>query len=236
MPIDADLFKLVNNYAPVLRFHPNEGTHCCYPSDAEETFSKFGSNWKSFTKDVSQNKLNPRAPCYYEIWTEPDLTQIRYWFWYRYNHFPGGTLGIGQHLGDWEHVEVRLFPEDAKIWLLSNHLTARVAGNPPHLTLPKFKNETPLLQRNQIHAWVALGSHAHYVSPRSEPYCYKKIFCDQIATGGKRWDTSNNLVALANTNFYSFTGRWGDSKAPRSPTNAYNNRWRNAPNLRPISK
>ncbi len=234
MNIDDELLQLVKEYSPVLRFHPDEGTHCCYPSDAEETYTKYGGNWESFSKDVSQKELNPRTPCYFEVWRDAELTQIRYWFWYRYNHFPKATLGIGEHLGDWEHIEVRIYSPDERIWLLSNHLTAGIAGDPAHLTLPDFKSESPLLQENQIHVWVALGSHAHYVSPKSDPYCYKKVFCDKIATGGKRWNTVANLVALSDTNFFTYSGRWGDSQAPRSPTNDYNNRWRNAQNVKPI--
>lgn len=230
-----EIFNLVKEYSPVLRFHPGEGQYCCYPSDAEQTFAKFNERWEEFAKDVSQKELNPQTPCYYEIWREPDLTQIRYWFWYRYNRFPKAPR-VGEHLGDWEHVEVRIFSEEEKIWLLSNHLTARIAGDPSSLTLPEFKSEAPLLEENQIHTWVALGSHAHYVSPKSEPYCYKKVFCDKIASGGKRWDTSNNLVRLSETNFFSYTGRWGDSRAPRGPINEYNNRWRNAPSSLPIRK
>ncbi|MDF1539245.1 MAG: hypothetical protein P1Q69_10130 [Candidatus Thorarchaeota archaeon] len=233
---DDKLLQMVKDYAPVLRFHPDEGSHCCYPSDAEETFAKFDGKWDTFTKDVSQKELNQHAPCYFEIWKDSDLTQIRYWFWYKYNHFPKAILGIGEHLGDWEHIEVRILSEDERIWLLSNHLTARLAGDPSYLTLPEFKSEPPLLDGNQIHAWVALGSHAHYPSPKSDPYCYKRIFCDQIAPGGRRWDSSANLIDLSETNFFAYTGRWGDSRAPRGPTNEYNNRWRNAPNLRPKEK
>ncbi|MHA1910048.1 MAG: hypothetical protein ACW98Y_22340, partial [Candidatus Thorarchaeota archaeon] len=174
----------------------------------------------------------------YEIWDDKSVLQIRYWLWYNYNRFPGAKFGKGNHLGDWEHLEVRIYTEPqyrgSTIWLHSNHLTAYLTSSQNNRTLPGFEPEPLILSDNQIHSWVALGSHAHYPTPDTKPRCFAKIFCDKIASNGKVWDTKQNLVSLQETVFSEFTGRWGDDKSPRSPLNEYNNRWRNAPNSYPI--
>ncbi len=227
----------VREFAPILHFHPKEGEFCCFPSDAEEIYEWFSSDWSQFTEDLSPSVINENAPCYYEIWRDDRMIQLRYWFWYRFNRFPGAPFRLGDHLGDWEHIEVRIYHnlnEDVVIWLYSNHLTARLASRPLGYTIDGFTPERLITNENHVHAWVALGSHAHYPLPDSRPYCYARVLCDRIAEGGKTWNTWNNLKALKDTNFASFTGRWGDKKAPRSPTNKYNNRWRNAPDIEPF--
>ena len=228
-------FDLVKAYAPILHFHPEESTHCCFPSDAEKIFQMYQEDWSNFQVTKIPKTLDKSTPCYYEIWTSKPMTQIRYWFWYNYNDFPGTHFGLGDHLGDWEHVEVRLYNgtqvQDA-IWLVSNHSSARVASVTK--TLPGFDVEVPILGGTHLHVWVALGSHANYPSPQSTPRCYAKIFCDRIQDRGEIWITEKVLKKLDETNFRDFVGRWGDEKAPRSPRNKYNNRWRNAPDFEPI--
>jgi hypothetical protein len=227
-----DIQQLVIECAPILHFHPDEGEYCCFPSDAEKIYERFQGDWALFKEDKNPKSLDPSTPCYFETWGDDDLIQIRYWFWYNYNDFPGGHLGIGKHLGDWEHVEIRLFRNLKSIWLLSNHLEARILTN--HRIRTRHHTEKPILENNHIHVWVALGSHANYASPSSKPRCYVRLFCDKIMDGGAIWQTEQNLKLLTETNFRSFKGRWGDEKAPRSPLNVYNNRWRNAPDIQPI--
>jgi len=226
---------LVRAFAPILHFHPEESEHCCFPSDAEKIYELYHKNWARFDVIKTPKTLNEFTPCYYELWTDQRMTQIRYWFWYNYNDFPGTHFGIGDHLGDWEHVEVRLYGgtqvQDA-VWLVSNHLISRVASITK--AIPGFDVEVPILGGTHLHVWVALGSHANYLSPQSAPRCFAKIFCDRIQDKGEIWFTEKILKKLDETNFRNFTGRWGDEKAPRSPKNEYNNRWRNAPDHEPI--
>jgi hypothetical protein len=226
-----EIQQLVRDYAPILHFHPEEGEHCCFPSDAEDVFKCFHRDWTQFRENKTPRSLDDTAPCYFETWMDADLIQIRYWVWYNFNDFPSGRLGIGKHLGDWEHVEIRIFNEKDVVWLLSNHKSARVAMESG--AFPGFAVEKSALDKKHIHAWVALGSHAHYPSPHSESRCYARVFCDKIADGGPIWSTKNTLKPLRETNFRNFKGRWGDEHAPRSPLNPYNNRWRNAPDIRP---
>ncbi|MFX1559137.1 MAG: hypothetical protein ACFFBL_00990 [Promethearchaeota archaeon] len=235
MKIPSDVHILAQKFAPILHFHPKEGEFCCYPSDAEEVYEIFQEDWKLFVEDRQPKELLPSTPCYYEFWQDEKLTQLRYWFWYRFNDFPRTTLSFGKHVGDWENVEVRFYGKtklENVIWMLSNHYEARLASL--SWTLPNFDREDPILNGEQIHVWAALGTHANYPSPRSKPRCYFKIFCDKLADSGAIWNTQENLKPMEETNFYSFEGRWGDKRAPRSPANKYNNRWRNAPNHTPV--
>jgi hypothetical protein len=100
--------------------------------------------------------------------------------------------------------------------------------------LPECPTTRPTLTERQIHAWVALGSHANYPAPNSEPYCFARLWCDYIASEGPMWDTSSLLRPLDQAKFSEYEGRWGNRKSPRSPTNSYNNPWRNAPNHLPV--
>ncbi|MHA1575838.1 MAG: hypothetical protein ACTSU3_00615, partial [Candidatus Thorarchaeota archaeon] len=129
------LESLVKDLAPILHFHQDEGRYCCFPSDAEETYAMFSRDWTQFKKDLTPNTLIANAPCYYETWSDADLIQIRYWFWYKFNKFPGIPFRLGDHLGDWEHTEIRLYPKmslgESIIWFVSNHSTARITSFPP---------------------------------------------------------------------------------------------------------
>jgi len=235
MNYSIDIHNLVKKFAPLVHFHPKEGEFCCFPSNAEEIYTSFHENWNLFVEDRSPKELLPDTPCYYEVWEDEGFTQIRYWFWYRYNDFPGAPLGLGKHVGDWENVEVRLYGSERieeAIWVLSNHHEARLASL--SRTLPDFVREDANLNNEQINVWSALGTHANYPSPLSKPRCYARIFCDKISDDGIVWNTQGTLKWMNQVNFHTFEGRWGDKKAPRGPANEYNHRWRNAPNLAPV--
>ena len=235
MEIPSDIHSIVRRFAPILHFHPKEGEFCCFPSDAEDIYEQFHEDWNLFVEDRQPKEFLPSTPCYYEFWEDEKLTQVRYWFWYRFNDFPGTTLSLGKHVGDWENVEVRLYGSTNlrdSIWVLSNHHEARLASLSK--TLQGFVREDAILDNEQINVWSALGTHANYPSPLSKPRCYARFFCDKIADGGSIWNTKENLKLMEKTNFCRFEGRWGDKKAPRGPANEYNNRWRNAPNHDPI--
>jgi hypothetical protein len=228
----------IRAYAPILHFHPLEGEYCCYPSDAEEILSKFGSDWTHFKEDPSPKTFQSDAPCYYEYWHDKDMFQAKYWFWYRFNRFPRDLIGIGKHKGDWEHVEVRHYLPESEtpgtIWLLSNHLEARLVSYPGLYKLPGFVQEPISLTDNHVHVWVALGSHANFPSPNAPKRRILWFWKDITADGGEVWHTEPVLKSVDDTNFADYIGRWGNENSPRGPRNPYNNRTRNAPLVKPI--
>jgi hypothetical protein len=244
--IDSDIMldptvdpeRFIKAYAPILHFHPREGEHCCYPSDAEEIFSKYSSDWTQFKIDKSPKTLQKDTPCYYEYWLDEDMFQIKYWFWYRYNDFPGAPFCRGKHRGDWEHVEIRQYLPGSEtpgtIWLLSNHLEALLVSFPGFYTLPGFTPEPISLTNNHVHVWVALGSHANFPSAHGAKRRIALFWTDITERGGEEWHTERGLKSINDTNFADYVGRWGDRRSPRGPRNPYNNRSRNAPLVKPI--
>jgi hypothetical protein len=229
---------IVRAYAPILHFHPREGEHCCYPSDAEEIFSKYGSDWTQFMVDPSPKTLQPDAPCYYEYWLDEDMFQIKYWFWYRYNDFPRAPFNRGKHKGDWEHVEVRHYLPSSgtpcTIWFLSYHREAILVSFPSSYTFPEFIPEPITLTDNHIHVWVGLGSHANFPSPHGRKRRIALLWKDTTDDGGEVWYTEAVLKSIDDTNFADYEGRWGDGRSPVGPRNPCNNRTRNVPLVKPI--
>ncbi|NHI82811.1 MAG: hypothetical protein EAX81_00720 [Candidatus Thorarchaeota archaeon] len=234
---EEDPEHFVRTFAPILHFHPKEGNYCCFPSDAEAVFERHSKDWSGFGKTLQPKKLQQDTPCYYEIWDGPDMTQMKFWFWYNYNKFPKAPLGLGQHIGDWEHIEVRHYPLGSKtpgtIWLVSNHLKAILGSHPGHFILQGFMPQPVTLADLHIHVWVALGSHASYLSPDDKTRRFLGFWRDETEDGGPIWETEENLKGLGDTNFGRFEGRWGNKRSPRSPRNPYNCRERNAPLLKP---
>lgn len=263
-PILHPRIALIQQHAPFLSFHPEEGNQCCYPSDAETSYTLIQK--QSFYEIREPKILNPQAPCYFDVdekWIEEDAQhswrvkeiRIRYWFWYTFNDFPQGPDPCGSHEGDWESVEVIVRekigyaktnlqgntpaptdnqePEEHSKRetkdnttptsqsqdhttptgesILSSHVHIYLLSN--HTTCLYICPEQAQLINGRIKVWVANGSHAHYPSPDSEPYC-EEIgpfrFCDEIADGGAVWDTSQHLVDIRKTTFSQFTGLWGN--------------------------
>ncbi|MFX1369398.1 MAG: hypothetical protein ACFFAY_12440 [Promethearchaeota archaeon] len=235
---EEDSEHFVSLFAPILHFHPNEGSYCCFPSDAESIFEQYANDWIKFKGEMVPKELDPLTPCYYEVWHEPHMIQMKFWFWYNYNRFPRTIFGRGRHIGDWEHVEVRHYPLDSEtpgtIWLLSNHLQAELVSYPGFFTVPGFTQKPITLTDNHVHVWVALGSHANYASPHGKKKRFMGLWKDMTEEGGLTWHTKDSLKSLDDTNFAHYEGRWGNEKSPRSPRNPYNSRTRNAPLVRPV--
>lgn len=215
--------EVVRIHAPVLSFHPEEGSQCCYPSDAEEAFKNLDCYFFPFCEGYPfrvPKTLNPNTPCYFQIAEGPqlgvpyDVTRIKYWFWYNFNDFPEGPDLWGSHTGDWESVEVVLINGKVHVYLLSSHGDENIPGG----YIPVWPDEA-ILENGHIKVWAGSGSHANYPSPNSTVYCDEEVglhFCDHIADGGSVWYTMNNLKPIVNSNFAGYEGHWGD---PGSPTN-----------------
>lgn len=231
MRAEGDTPEIVTMHAPILTFHPDEGSQCCYPSDAEEAYLKLccylyyptpfcGEPLDPIYCGVSlkwPTTLIPNTPCYFQIAEGPqggvpcNVTRIKYWFWYNFNDFPEGPIW-GSHPGDWESVEVVLVNGNVHVYLLSSHGDECIPGG----CIPVWPQEA-ILENGHIKVWAGNGSHANYPSPNSAVYCDEELgvyFCDQIANSDSVWYTMDNLKAITATNFADYTGQWGDPVSP----------------------
>lgn len=207
---DTNEIDLVTMHAPILSYHPDEGSQCCYPSNAEEAFLRLHPDG-SLDELREPKTLIPNTPCYYQIARNIDtgslgiITRIKYWFWYNFNDFPE-CIG-GSHSGDWESVEVVLAAdEQVYVYILSNHEGWL-----------SFWPDEVILENGHIKVWAGNGSHANYPSSTYHVRCFPEwnpLCCDEIADGGSVWYTMSNLKAIEATNFAAYEGVWGKPLSP----------------------
>lgn len=198
--------QLAQKHAPIVHFHPEEGSFCCFPSDAEPAYEMVKAGWQAYPKTP---KVLERFPCYHRVSldTPKGITRIQYWLWYNYDNFPAplNIPRIGDHFGDWEHFEVVLQNDVPFCYFLSNH-TGALRFHPEGLNLSTD---------GRAHIWVAKGSHAHYESPAP----HHKWPFDEIADGGQVADTQIFLIDILGTTFFkdNFTGDWAFGAGTFSP-------------------
>ena len=154
-----------------------------------------------FKGDLANAKL-------YSFWVDKgDYVDLTYWEFSPYNW--GKTVygtEYGNHVGDWEHVTVRLykFTQDGityvkpNLTLLSYHAWM---GKSSFNTMTKVDGTHPVV-------YCANGSHGMYKSPGEHVYInYVVVVLSDVASQGAQWDTWNSLVTLQyDTNTQRGTG------------------------------
>jgi hypothetical protein len=203
--------SIVQKFAPILNFHPNEGLQCCYPSSAEEAYPRAKSGKTGKVK--APKTFDDNAPCYFEALYTENGFRIKYWFWYNYNDYPTGPNLWGCHPGDWEYLEIYFENEQPYLYHFSNHKGVRARG----------VSDVTIVD-NHVEVWVGSGSHANYESAMPLRKSSVLGFSDKVATGGAIWNTANNLTDIRNTNFCqeNYVGDWGDGKKIFGPLNRMN--------------
>jgi hypothetical protein len=219
--------ELIEKWAPILIFHPEEP---CFSSNAEDAYDTIRASSLFLIFDNTP-ALDVKAPCYYQnIEYGQDnfnIIRIKYWFWYNLNWFPIDPLptDVPTHIGDWESIEVTLINKELHAILFSNHETYLTA----------WPNEVEF-RNGRLIVRVAKGSHANYPSLNVPLYHYDiqseilgrdivwKSFYDHLANSNLEWDTKNRLIDINATNFKDFKGYWGSQfeflfwqKSPLSP-------------------
>eukprot|EP00741_Cyanophora_paradoxa_P023978 tig00021719_g23154.t1 len=160
------------------------------------------------------------APAYAIITKKGDVTDISYQFFYPFNYGKnfcigaklwgrciGGKQLFGNHVGDWEHVTLRLVrgvPD-------SMYVGAHNFGGVVHEPQLRFEEGHPVV-------YSARGSHGSWATPGE--HVYKKIFNGERlvdeADAGKAWRTWENLQIIKNGGaqrehpWLHFKGEWGN--------------------------
>jgi hypothetical protein len=221
---DAAKVETLVTYAPRVRFAPGEHI---LPAPIEWTFphlrrfrndSDEGRFWLT-TKDrlASPTSMLPyfagnidTAPVY-AFWVDKGpFVDLVYFFYYAYNRgkqLPRGIAMWGNHVGDWEHVTVRLVWHTVDgSWKLSPngvYLSAHDAGGAYYYTqVPKIDDTHPT-------AYAALGSHGMWLKAgehvyANTPFGELKDICGE----GHAWDTWQRVICF---DFFGQVGLGGAS-------------------------
>jgi len=135
------------------------------------------------------------------------LVWQQYWLWYLYN--PWNVVGVGEHEGDWEMVQVAYTPKPAgRVFTGVDPIL--ITGSQHH-TGTKREAWACEHRDNRPVLYVALGSHAHYFTPGTHG-------TDRCDGKGRVLDT---IEWRDMGPWHSWPGRWGNSRgegqSPRSP-------------------
>ena len=110
-----------------------------------------GMNFPPDMRDPS----NTRVAGYHRVVEMANLWWHQYWLWYLYN--PWEILGVGQHEGDWEFVQIACVDESG------DHPVLMTASQ--HRTGEKREFWRCELDAGRPVVYVALGSHANFFTP-----------------------------------------------------------------------
>ena len=111
----------------------------------------------NFPPDM-RDPSNTRVAGYHRVVEMANLWWHQYWLWYLYN--PWQILGVGQHEGDWEFVQIACVDESG------DHPVLMTASQ--HRTGEKREFWRCELDAGRPVVYVALGSHANFFTPGIE--------------------------------------------------------------------
>ncbi|SDW54916.1 protein of unknown function [Marininema mesophilum] len=212
--------ELMKRYAPRLIFDKSESY---YPMSVEKSFPYFDrekrddgnyslktkenledpdSTLPFFNGDLSTSKIYA-----YYIKRSDNVVDIVYWVFYPYNQ--GKKVAwwtLGNHVGDWEHVTVRLTNSSPSQVYLSAHSGGSTMGWDD---APKVGGTHPI-------AYVAKGSHGMYKDAGKHVYGFSLgslIDVVDYTSDGKVWDPWNvdalsYFVSKDNGETYDSTPSW----------------------------
>jgi hypothetical protein len=166
------------------------------------------------------------APCYAHWLEKPDGAVIQYLFFYPYN----GTLfypmkyvenylpfNIGQHEGDWEHIDVHLDRANEN-YTISQIYFSRHRGSRDGSYLPA--KEIELFEETHPVVYSSYHGHASY----GHPIWLINRVADRTSTHGPEWQCWQNLVDVGTVEspeggqeWIRFQGNWGQD-GPSTPS------------------
>lgn len=156
--------------------------------------------------------------CYYNARIRRKDAIINYWFFYPDN--PYGFLGIGKHIGDWEHIRIYIknyAQEDHEaVWAYYD-----AHGKEMGRIYPWEELEIVPDTHHPI-VYSARKSHANY--NRAKVYPRSVVFLIDRTNRGYEWKTYNNLTQIFDPpdptpghEWVSIEGGWGRKSAPTGP-------------------
>ena len=199
---DKEKFALMKKYAPYIYMDENE---LYFPSTVEFTFPHLeryhnsdGNYWVKTKKKLSSPSGvlphfigNLKEAKVYAFWVEKkyNIKEITYFIYYPYNRGKEVLNTIwGNHVGDWEHVTIRMSPKyihnQWSIVPITVYLSAHAEGNSQNWNDVELKNSSPIV-------FSAQGSHAMYFTAGEHTYqSFPKL--TDICSKGKVFDCSQN--------------------------------------------
>ncbi len=238
--LPADPRELALKYAPKVYMHSDENY---FPSSVEWFLQYTHLEGDRYVTDQAlgcdsctdpdflngTNVSQSTPPTYAMIVPKGNnVTDIVYWMFYPYNngkrvcigwYSPWGCVGgystFGNHVGDWEHMTVRLENGQASQVYLSQHSDGEI-----------FNWGDAAIGYEGTHPIVfsADGSHGLYSDARR--HVYQNLpngdFLADDTNYGLNWDTWNNLQVIqwspvgeyqGDEAWLNFTGRWGNEKS-----------------------
>ncbi|SFT00474.1 jacalin-like lectin [Marininema halotolerans] len=215
---NAEKLQLMTQYAPQVWFDKDEQY---YPSSVEWSFSFLERYKKSGTDEYSlrtkESLDNPNGVLsffhgnlnsarVYSFWKQvnPTTADIKYYIWYPYNRgkisknlesfasFFGIHGGIGNHVGDWEGISIRL----------ENGQPTRTEINYHSWSKMYDWKDIPKVDASHVVTYSAQGSHGMWKDPGEHEYYQIKVpvlgkidgLVDKTSKG-KAWNTWNALEA-----------------------------------------
>jgi hypothetical protein len=180
---------------------------------------------------VGKNPSQNQVPVYAEIVDRTEggqatrVTDLIYWTFYPYNngkrvcvgaYLPlgigcaGGYSTFGNHVGDWEHMTVRLVDGQPSQVYLSQHSGGQT-----------FNYGDPALQLSNGHPVVFAAQGSHGLYPDASRHTYQTLFngdtLNDDTSAGVLWDTAASVVTFSpqvqtgSLAWLNYTGRWGNS-------------------------
>ncbi len=181
-------------YPHMVRFADGEGNHWIRTIEALESPS---DELPFFQGDLAD------APVYaYYAEKSPEIVDLVYFFWYPYNRGKSVLDTIwGNHVGDWEHITVRLLREGDALVPSQVYLSAHSFGGAYGWDeIQRFEDTHPIV-------YSAWGSHGMWKDPGDHVYmtigvtdpifdtCISLICTDLVdeTSEGTAWDTWERL-------------------------------------------
>ncbi len=148
---------------------------------------------------------------------EREFTVLQYWYFYAMNDWKEKG-GFNDHEGDWESVFVFLDEDDEPKYVAfsAHHNDGDDSLNPSQYGSVRREWFDVEVDDNQVHSYVALGSHANY--PKEGVYLAGLSLKEDVtASEGEEIqeeDFSKKIEMSSSFSWFAYEGKWGSDQIP----------------------